>query len=345
MLIHCAICGAPTAKHQPATLLSDPARELEVVIEHFATKWGPSRFTTGRAIDELRVANAGRCFFTTNDDDDEGRRATAYASDDTVPGADRYYIPVHDYCLSLTKRILASGHGRVRTMRQLWKVLRTRCLATVASGRTEPLAGTDAPDDYHLPPRADDESREDRWCTADAWDVPDLTAGVLAQMTPSRPPSLDGRQAEFRARFERLPQEMQDHILSFVFTEQHFPPDCTYLIPQGAWMNLLLQGQVVPYLWDLDRDEVEKKVAEGRERGVEWDFELLVRRLCQARSMADGAPLASMPAGLRNRQRVWKLVQDMYVGDFLPETPAAAAIPRYWDEDGNLQYPLVWIRR
>lgn len=163
-------------------------------------------------------------------------------------------------------------------------------------------------------------------------------------MTPSQPPSPDGRQAEFRARFERLPQEMQDHILSFVFTEQHFPPDCTYLIPQGAWMNLLLQGQVVPYLWDLDRDQVEKKVAEGRERGVEWDFELLVRRLCQARSMADGAPLAGMPAGLRNRQRVWKLVQDMYVGDFVPET-AAAAIPRYWDEDGSLQYPLVWIRR
>ncbi|KAL0261904.1 hypothetical protein SLS55_003337 [Diplodia seriata] len=295
------------APQQAATLLSDPARELEQLAEHFHTKWGPPRFTTELGIDELPATNAGWCFFNT----DDGRRVVACSSNESVAESDRYYIPVHNYCLSLAKRILASGRGRTCNVRQLWKVLRTRY----------------------------------------AWDIPDLTSGVLAQMAPSTPSLDDGdpQAAEFRARFERLPQEMKDHILSFVFAEQHFPPDCTRLIPQTAWMDLLMQGQIVPYLWDLRRDEVEKKVAEGRDRGIEWDFELLVRRLCQSQSMADGAPLSSMPCGLRNRQRIWKLVEDMYVGDFLPkgtlpESRRPAAIPRYWDEEGALQYPLVWIR-
>ncbi|KAL1618134.1 hypothetical protein SLS54_007374 [Diplodia seriata] len=329
------------APQQAATLLSDPARELEQLAEHFHTKWGPPRFTTELGIDELPATNAGWCFFNT----DDGRRVVACSSNESVAESDRYYIPVHNYCLSLAKRILASGRGRTCNVRQLWKVLRTRCLSSAAGGRTEPLATIDAPNDYHLPPRDADAEGEN------AWDIPDLTSGVLAQMAPSTPSLDDGdpQAAEFRARFERLPQEMKDHILSFVFAEQHFPPDCTRLIPQTAWMDLLMQGQIVPYLWDLRRDEVEKKVAEGRDRGIEWDFELLVRRLCQSQSMADGAPLSSMPCGLRNRQRIWKLVEDMYVGDFLPkgtlpESRRPAAIPRYWDEEGALQYPLVWIR-
>ncbi|OJD31758.1 factor for adipocyte protein [Diplodia corticola] len=357
--MHCAVCGASIAERQAATLLSDPARELEQVKEHFDTKWGPSRFTTELGIDELPATNAGKGFFTA---DDDGRRVTPCSSDESVAGADRYYIPVHNYCLALAKRILASRHGRICSMRQLWKVLRTRCLSSVASGRAEPLARIDAPDGYHLPPREADADEYDGWCTADAWDIPDLTAGVLAQMTPSNP-SLDdassssSSSAGFRARFERLPQELKDHVLSFVFTEHHFPPDCTRLMPQTAWMDLLMQAQLVPYLWDLRRDEVEKKVAEGRARGVEWDFELLVRRLCQSRSAANGASLSSMPDGLRNRQRIWELVEAMHIGDFLPLTTSAspsgapdagrppAAIPRYWDEEGTLQYPLVWMRR
>ncbi|KKY22113.1 hypothetical protein UCDDS831_g03950 [Diplodia seriata] len=313
--MHCAVCGASIAEHQAATLLSDPARELEQLAEHFHTKWGSPRFTTELGIDELPATNAGWCFFST----DDGRRVVACSSNESVAESDRYYIPVHNYCLSLTKRILASGRGRTCNVRQLWKVLRTRCLSSAASGRTEPLATIDAPNDYHLPPRdadAEGESGDDHlpyWCAADAWDIPDLTSGVLAQMAPSTPSLDDGdpQAADFRARFERLPQEMKDHILSFVFAEQHFPPDCTRLIPQTAWMDLLMQGQIVPYLWDLRRDEVEKKVAEGRDRGIEWDFELLVRRLCQSQSMADGAPLSSMPCGLRNRQRIWKLVEDI----------------------------------
>ncbi|GME52794.1 factor for adipocyte protein [Neofusicoccum parvum] len=138
----CAICGGPIRADDTATLLSDPARELEHVEEHYATKWGRCKFTTDLDIDACTATNAGGAFFVIRDD---GRRATACAP------SDRYYIPAHGSCLHLADRVLRSHHGHMASMRQLWKVLRMRCLASVADGRPEPLARVGAPDNYCLP--------------------------------------------------------------------------------------------------------------------------------------------------------------------------------------------------
>lgn len=259
-------------------------------------------------------------------------------------------------------------------MRQLWKVLRMRCLASSANGQQDPLRRIDAPDNYHLPSSsagAQSKDMDEQWVSrrialqkedlvltertqyaAGAWNIPNLTAGLVAQLQPVRSHAAQSQSA-FRARFEQLPQEMQDHILSSVFSEPEFSSQCTKLVPQSVWMDMLLNDRIIPFLWDLDREALERKIAEGQKMGVEWDFELLVRQLCQTAFNESSSCLAGMPAGLRNRRRIWKLLGEMYVGDYLPEAPSPAsspmgqpaAIPRYWNEEGDLQHPLVWMRR
>lgn len=116
-------------------------------------------------------------------------------------------------------------------------------------------------------------------------------------------------------------------------------------------MTLLLQERMIPFLWDLDRGYVEYKLGEKDFRGdIEWDFELLIRRLCHFDCREDVDALAGIPNGLRNRQRIWTLVTGMYVGDGyhgrkdgLSGNHQRASVPRYWDELGEPQHPLVWM--
>lgn len=347
----CAICGSAFSQQDSTILIHDDARELEHVQEHYATKWGPCGFTTNRGINEAPATyESGPNFITQN-----GRRVTACCSAESAIEVDQYRIPVHNYCLDLAKYALRSRHSRLSSMRQLWKVLRMRCLASSANGQQDPLRRIDAPDNYHLPSSsagAQSKDMDEQWYAADAWNIPNLTAGLVAQLQPVRSHAAQSQSA-FRARFEKLPQEMQDHILSSVFSEPEFSSQCTKLVPQSVWMDMLLDDRIIPFLWDLDRETLERKVAEGQKMGVEWDFELLVRQLCQTAFNESSSCLAGMPAGLHNRRRIWKLLGEMYVGDYLPEAPSPAsslmgqpaAIPRYWNEEGDLQHPLVWMRR
>ncbi|EKG10340.1 hypothetical protein MPH_12621 [Macrophomina phaseolina MS6] len=262
-----------------------------------------------------------------------------------------YYIPTHVHCLNIAKRVLHSRRGRLSSMRQLWKALRMRSIATTANGRMEPLARIDAPANYQMPPLAEVVETEGHWCTAGVWNIPNLTASILEKLKPAQA-HLTPSTTAFRDRLGKLPQEMRDHIFSFMFSDHGFSSECTYLAPQAAWMNMLLDGHTIPFLWDLDREAVEQKVAEGLSTGIEWDFELLVRELCQRRDGKEGHCPSGMPAGLHNRRRIWGLLEDMYVGDYLPEAACdppvpgrARAVPRYWDEEGCSQHPLVWLRR
>lgn len=84
-----------------------------------------------------------------------------------------------------------------------------------------------------------------------------------------------------------------------------------------------------PWLWDLDSeiineysyrnraDQTEKKEKSSPSFSAEnfWDWELLVRQLAQANAFEPGKPMERAPLGLRNRRRIWRLLEDARYGD------------------------------
>ncbi len=50
-----------------------------------------------------------------------------------------------------------------------------------------------------------------------------------------------------------------------------------------------------------------------------WDWELLVRQLAQVEAFEEGNLMPSMPLGLRNRRRIWRLVDEARPGDVYDE--------------------------
>ena len=76
-------------------------------------------------------------------------------------------------------------------------------------------------------------------------------------------------------------------------------------------------GRSHPWLWDIDVAMCKAKDLEPLRTGTtKWDWERLVRALAQkdvfepGGSMADGVPL-----GLRNRRRIWRMIEDIGIPD------------------------------
>jgi hypothetical protein len=94
-----------------------------------------------------------------------------------------------------------------------------------------------------------------------------------------------------------------------------------------------MNGSLLLYLWDIDRDFLDDRDMPA----IRWDYERLVRQLAQAGIWefwskfppttflnrqgsshyysTDNGPSLS---GIRNRRRIWRLVEEMYVRDVKP---------------------------
>lgn len=87
------------------------------------------------------------------------------------------------------------------------------------------------------------------------------------------------------------------------------PMECAFQISPSAWCEALREG-CLSWLWDLDPDAVaQKEVAKPPEQ--EWNWELHVRQLAQVNLHEPRAVLEALPMGLRNRRRIWRLVEDI----------------------------------
>jgi hypothetical protein len=81
---------------------------------------------------------------------------------------------------------------------------------------------------------------------------------------------------------------------------------CTRLMAQEHWFRGLSKGHLLPLLWDVDVRSYDKA----------WDYELLVRQLAQEEFLdVASKSRKDVPPGLRNRCRIWKLLEEMYIGD------------------------------
>jgi hypothetical protein len=104
---------------------------------------------------------------------------------------------------------------------------------------------------------------------------------------------------------------------------QHSPLENVALTPERAfspliWREMLFSGRVLPWLWDLDAT-ILKSNSPGKDISWDagtWDWELLVRQLAQVNILTDGNLMANVQLGLRNRRRIWRLVDVARMNDW-----------------------------
>jgi hypothetical protein len=71
-----------------------------------------------------------------------------------------------------------------------------------------------------------------------------------------------------------------------------------------------LEFHALPWLWDLDGEAIHKKQAQGL-----WDWEQLASQLQQPGIFSPDDRSIQLPSGLRNRRRIWRLLELARVGD------------------------------
>jgi hypothetical protein len=122
---------------------------------------------------------------------------------------------------------------------------------------------------------------------------------------------LRGNLTSAEPRLEALPVEILHHISSFLPVPSVFAlrlscktlAACLYPDNQ-FWFQRLVSGSLIPYLWDLDAKVCHRKYIEAV-----WDWRELARLLCRKDQVMNGeGRMVVAPIGLRNRCRVWKIV-------------------------------------
>lgn len=122
---------------------------------------------------------------------------------------------------------------------------------------------------------------------------------------------------------DRLPQELLNLIATYLSCScVDLPTTRNGLFPGSWWKQELIQGKLLPWLWDLDRNMIEKRERSlpknwfgGPGTWIEWDWEGLIRKLSQTKfyrhlvihRVGEGVELA-----LKNRRRVFLIMDDVW---------------------------------
>lgn len=155
----------------------------------------------------------------------------------------------------------------------------------------------------------------------------DFILSHLKHLTKNSKDELSLAHQSLAKNLQKLPPELLEQIIRALGPLESPPLQCTRLITSEQWTQALLENNLMPYLWDLDAQKVREKLATKTEYG--WDMELLIRQISQigfaeyhggSIKLGPGQykrrfPGSNIPQGLRNRYRIWKLVEDMKIGD------------------------------
>lgn len=154
-----------------------------------------------------------------------------------------------------------------------------------------------------------------------------LTAFILSHLKPVLVPRSESNKGCMSAlrccpAAERLPQELLDLIATYVSIScVDLPPERDGLLPGSWWKEELIKGKLLPWLYDLDEDMIDKKdhalpeIQFGAsEMWGEWDWEGLVRKLSRTHfykdltihRWGDKEELAS-----KNRRRTFLVMDDL----------------------------------
>ena len=130
-----------------------------------------------------------------------------------------------------------------------------------------------------------------------------------------------------QSKWSQLPPELQHTIFKNLHPFTKPPVQCSRHLTPSTWKSLLLHGQLVPWLWELpalaaelpsidislnDRGNGNRTVNVKLDDDYDqsWDWELLVRQLAQPEVFEPGGVMESAPLALRNRRRIWRLLDE-----------------------------------
>ncbi|KAI8955567.1 hypothetical protein F4801DRAFT_271930 [Xylaria longipes] len=167
-------------------------------------------------------------------------------------------------------------------------------------------------------------------------------SGLTDIVVNSNLQTMDGKErrpcnelAQLLDRIQDMPQEIFDQITGALepFEENRGPPlQPTRVLPPNWWKRRLLSGKLIPWLWDLDENDVfryraknfyehnHNDAVQDQKRGEYifdenmWDWELLCRQLAQFNVMERGGLLEGESKQLWNRRRIWKLLDAARLG-------------------------------
>ncbi|QPC79323.1 hypothetical protein HYE68_010075 [Fusarium pseudograminearum] len=258
----------------------------------------------------------------------------------------RWCLCLHAACKTMARKVMKTPASKVKTMADLWMTLDRRCVKASEDGTPVPFCLPHVPNNkpgepidlgvgrYYIPWQAictkesllDDWSQE--WWNYNPLDIPHLTEALMSNLERVESSSI---YENFTASFNNLPPEIEDIITSFL-TEGSTSLECTYLMPQSQWKEILCR---VPFLWDLENDIIEAKEQESLSGSFEWNWEKLVRQLMSevpifvSNDDDDGdddedeleniwsyqTVGLTVPLGFTNRRRIWQVLVDMYPND------------------------------
>lgn len=157
--------------------------------------------------------------------------------------------------------------------------------------------------------------------------IPNLLRQILAYLKPL-PASVTSITApSLQSELDSLPVEIQLEIHQNMHPFTDPPIQCTRKLAPSTWKELLFHQQLLPWLWDLGQPETAdypfhasvhgSLTDENADTSVQqsdnenlWDWELLVRQLAQLDSFEPGGVMESLPYALRNRRRIWRLLEE-----------------------------------
>jgi len=166
----------------------------------------------------------------------------------------------------------------------------------------------------------------EQWYCANPINIPDLTTFVLS-LLPQISNLLESPNAQElhvsteapttseEPRLEGLPTEILLHISTFLPISSVFALRLSsktlasrLYLDQQFWFQHLLSGSLIPYLWDL-----ESKALHAKNQNAKWDWKALAKLLARKDTIMMGKEgMADVPIGLRNRCRIWKIIEGAF---------------------------------
>ena len=184
-----------------------------------------------------------------------------------------------------------------------------------------------------------------QWICADTLSIPGLTSYVLSHLQPlisgescdaNKPRVVSLLPTHTATTFEALPSEVINHIVSFLpaipalrLRRCSSTLHAKISLDQKFWLDHLVSGDLVDYLWDLDAEEIYQKHKQGC-----WDWKQLAQVFSHA-EIIESALAKSLrgevdmwttafekanmhktefrdaPIGLQNRCRMVRIVMDI----------------------------------
>ncbi|KAI9820568.1 MAG: hypothetical protein M1826_000871 [Phylliscum demangeonii] len=299
--LYCALCGSPLSSEEDADHVLYQEEEDE------------------RDDDGMRLPYSGPWVITPDEMEIEvyHHDAGGYA-----------YFPLHNACLSIAERVFErrrrNGPGPKPTSPEgLYDGINRQ---SRDSESTHVVAcAVNWPHGCYGAQALQGESWD--WMPDDGTEVPGLTTFILAHLQPvtaeeeeedvvaansnkSSPPPpslLEGLPTELLDRTEFFLPFADTLALSRTSTRLH-----RRLLTQTWWRKALIAGDAVGYLWDLDPGLCRSKDTDPDATDKPWDWRALARQFATRNCFDDTHNgFNDAPRGLRNRQRIWKILVDV----------------------------------